>query len=108
MPAAGCVRMCQLVYQNEPGTPGKHGVEVHLVHGATTVGKHLAPDGLQALDERQRLRAAVRFHHADDDVHALAPPGLGGGQHLVALAHPGGGPQENLEASPPLPRQRTE
>jgi hypothetical protein len=41
----------------------------------------------------------VCFYESDDDVHALPFPLVGGFEHGVGLANPGGITQENFQAS---------
>ena len=56
----------------------------------------------QAVEQRLGFPPAVGFDDADDDVHPIAPLGLGRKQHLIGLADPGCGTEKDLEASATL------
>ena len=59
-------------------------------------------DDLEAFEQRLGLAPAVRFDDADDDIDAVAPPGLSRQQHLVGLADPRRGAEKNLQPAAAL------
>ena len=97
MAAPGRVRVGEFIDQHELGLARQHGIEVHLLEPGALVRDAAARDDLEPVEERLGFRSAVRLDHADHDVDAVLPLGLGGFQHLVGLAHAGRGPEEDLE-----------
>lgn len=57
----------------------------------------------QAAEQGFGLGAAVGFHHAGNQPHALAQLGVGGLEHGVGLAHAGGGAEEDFEPAAAVP-----
>ena len=86
MAAAGRIGVRKLVDQDEIGTAGEDGVQVHLRKGLPAMRDGAGRNGLQPFDQRRSLLAAMRFDHADDDIDALGLQRPGGQQHLEGLA----------------------
>ena len=100
MAAPGGVGVGKLIDQHELGLARQHGIEIHLLKPRALVGDAAARDDLEPIEERLGFRSPVRLGHADHDVDAVLPLGLGGFQHRVGLAHAGSGPEEDLEPAP--------
>ncbi len=97
MAAARRVGVGELVDQHELGATREDGVEIHFLEDPALVVDRLARNDLKAGELGLGLGAAVRFHDADHDIHALGLATLGGDQHRVGLADAGRGAKEDLE-----------
>jgi hypothetical protein len=56
-----------------------------------------ARNDFEPVEQRLGLGPAVGLDHADHDVDSRFPPGVGALQHLVGLADPGSGADEDLQ-----------
>src|SRR5215831_14934904 len=72
-------------------------VQIHLGQKMTLVIDLPPRDDLEPFDQLLGLAPSVSFDDPDDDVGTFPPLWLGGEQHLVGLANPRGGTEENLE-----------
>lgn len=103
--AARGVAVGQLVHQHQFGLGGEQAIEVHfLQHHAAVFG---AQQRLlrQAAEQGFGLGAAVGFHYAGDQSHALAHLSVGRLEHGVGLAHAGSGAEEDFEPAAAVPWQ---
>ena len=98
VPAAGRVRVRELVDQDQLGPAREDGVEVHLARApGRGTAIDLARDDLEPVEQRLGLGAAVRLDDADDDVDARragarAPPA----SMAYVLPTPGAAPKKIL------------
>ena len=86
VPAPRHVRVCELVDDTDLGRAFDDRLDVHLLHGRTSV-VHLAPGhDLEILDLGLGIAPVVCLHESDDDVEAAVPERVGLLKHLVGLA----------------------
>ena len=97
--AARDVGVGVFVHDRGPRGPGQDGVEVHFLELRAPVGQAPGRDDLESLQERPRLAASVVQGERDDDVLAAFAEPVGFFEHLVGLAHPRRGPQEDPQRS---------
>ena len=97
MAAAGGVGVRQFVDENQLRPTLQDRVEIHLGQQVALVLDLLARNDLEPVEQCLGFAASVRLDDADDDIHTLAPLGLGGEQHLIGLADAGRGAEENLQ-----------
>ena len=97
MPAARRIGVGELVHKNDLGMPRDDGIEVHLLEPLPLVFEATSGNNLKAFQQSLGFLAAVGFHRADRHVVAVELTGAGLLQHLVGLAYPRCGPDENLE-----------
>src|SRR5262249_4042557 len=96
---AGHVGVRKLVDDGDLRATAEDRLGVHLLEAGAAVLDDRARHHLEAVDERDRLFAAVRLEVADDDVDALPLQLARLGEHLVGLADAGGVAEEDLEAA---------
>ncbi len=85
------------------------GVDVHLLQGDAAILDRAARDDFEILDLCLGVAAAVGLDITDDDVQAARTERMCLLEHLVGLAHSGGGPDVDAQARPILlldPRQQ--
>ena len=103
--AARGVVVGELVDQRQLRAALQQPVEIHLLQLAAAIGHPAARHDLEPGQQRRGLAPAMgldQAHHHVDAVELAAP---GRGQHLVGLADPGCGAEEDLEPPAPfLPR----
>src|SRR5215510_14624331 len=95
MPAPGRVGMGQLVDEDNLRSACEDGVEVHLFEPLTFIFDASTRNDVEAFQKRFRLLSPVRFHDPDYDIVAILLPGARGQQHLISLADPGRGTDED-------------
>jgi hypothetical protein len=101
MAAAGRIGVGEFVDQRQLRAALDQRVEIHLLENLVLVIEPLARQDFEAVEQRFGLRPAVGLDHADHDIDAGPQPGMRALQHLIGLADPGGGAQENLQAAGP-------
>ena len=87
--AARCVRVGELVDENDVRFAFDHGVDIEFVEACSAVVDVAGGDDLDALDQLGRLLAAVGFHDGGDDVGAALQPPVRLAEHRVRLADAG-------------------
>ena len=97
MSAAADIGVSEFIDECQSRVPREQSVEVHLLEPTILVLKAMARDDLQPLDQRFSFRAPVRLDKADDHIDAFLPSGARLLQHLIGLADPWGGAEEDLE-----------
>ena len=97
MAAAGRVGVGEFVDQRKLRTARDQRVEVHLAEHLVLVIEPFARQHFKAGQQRLGLGPAVGFDHADDDIDARFQLGMRALQHLVGLADPGSGADEDLQ-----------
>src|SRR5215472_9198855 len=102
MPAAWRVSVGKFVDQHELRAALEDRVEIHFGEEMSYVVDLLPWNHLEAFQQHLSLAPPVSFDDADDDIDAIAPPGLGRQQHLVCLANPRSCPQENFQVAAAL------
>ena len=100
--AAGGVGVGELIDQGQGWAAGEQGVEVHFVQRLALIGDVAAGHGGQAGQQGFGFGPAMGFHHADDDIDAVALTALGGEQHGVGFADAGGGAEEEVQLAAPV------
>ena len=74
------------------------GVDIHLFQVHAAIGNHALGNDFEVADARLGLRAAVRFHQADDDIDALLVlHAVGVVEHVVGFAHAGRGAEVDAQ-----------
>ena len=99
MPAAGGVGMGEFIDQRDLRPPRDQRIEVHLLERLLLVGKPLAGQHLEPLQQGLRLRPSVGLDDTDHDVGACLSLGMGALQHLIGLADAGGGADKNFQSA---------
>ncbi len=72
-------------------------VEVHLLEHLILVAEPLARQHFEPRQQRLGFGPAVSLDHADHDIGAGLDPRMRALQHLVGLADPGGGADEDFQ-----------
>ena len=101
MAAARRIGVGEFVDQRQLRAARDQRVEIHLLENLVLVVEPLARQDFKALQQRLGFRPAVGFDHADHDIDAGPQPGMRALQHLIGLADPGRGAEENLQAAGP-------
>ena len=102
MAAARRIGVRQFIDQNQLGLAHENGVEVHFRQHAAFVEDAFFGNDVEALGQDIGFDAAMRFHHADDDVARVDAALARLRKHLIGLADAGRGAQEYLEAPTPF------
>jgi len=96
---AGCIRVRQLVHQDQLRFPRDNGVDVHLLERLSAVGQRHAGNELEAGGEGVRFFPLVALQVSDDDVGSFQPFALRLLEHRKGLADPRGHAEKDLDLS---------
>jgi hypothetical protein len=102
MAAARGIGVSELVDQHELGATLDNSVEIHFGQQVSPIFYLPLRDNLEALDQRLGLAPAMGFDYADDDIYAVAPPGLSCVQHFESFSDPRRGAEEDLQPAKTL------
>ncbi|MNZ89241.1 hypothetical protein D3C78_1081520 [compost metagenome] len=102
MAAAGGIGVSQFIDQNQSGTTGQNGIEIHLLQHLTPIIDATAVDDLETLHQRFGFPPAMGFNDADDGIHTIRQLRPAGHQHFIGLADAGRCAQKNLQPAPRL------
>ncbi len=97
--AAGDVGVGVFVHHRGSGCPGQDGVEVHFLELGAPVGQAPGRDDFEPLEQGPGVGPPVVQGERDDDVLAALAEPVRLFEHLVGLADPGRGPQEDPQRS---------
>ena len=99
MPAARRVGMGQIVDEDDLRPAGQDRVEIHLLKPPALVIDRAAGNDLDAVEQGLGIPPPPRLDDADDDVHAVAAPRLGRGQHGEGLAGARSGTKQDFKTA---------
>jgi hypothetical protein len=91
--------MGEFVDEDDPWPPRQNGIQIHFGENPAPVVYLPARVDLEPLQERLGFLAPMGLHDADDDIDALPPFRLSGGQHFIGFADARGGAQKYFEAA---------
>jgi hypothetical protein len=93
----------QFIHQANGRVSAEDGIQVHFLQHHASVFKFSAWHKFKPLDQRSSLLAAVRFHEAHNNIHALALEPVGFLQHFKGLANSSGKTKVDFQTPPLLP-----
>ena len=93
--------MRKFIHQDQIRSACQGRIEIKFLKLMSFVVNQAQRDQIQPLEQRRRLRTAVRFHHSDGQVDALANQHAGGAEHCISLADPRAGAEKYLQFPAP-------
>lgn len=72
MPAAGRIRMCKFIYQNQLRLARQNRIDIHFFELMTPICNARARNDFKPFSKGFSLRSSVRFDNADDDIYSIS------------------------------------